>query len=421
MSNNNFDDGIEIPEAAPADFASQQTRKGLSPAVKFGIVIGGVFLVIGGSLLIGGAETSDATSVINVDADLDGTPGGAIQSESPRYQQLLEESNAQAAEDAAREGKTFILTPEKVLQPIDDLEAGRRIEDAVIEPVVVEPAPVAPPRPEPVVVQAPPAPAPAQTARPTPSGAVTAEEQENPYTSAMIGQMGALTPQVRPPSISIQTTGAAGKRAEEEARMAQANVDAAPLGDAEAEGEIIIPAGEVIYAETLTSTNSDLAGSPVLVELTTGEFRGARLIGEFNVNPSSDSMVVSFNTMTLPDGTSVEVSAFAVDGMSAEVAVASDVERRYLKRYGPILASAFITSYAEALAEPEQILTSIGDDTAVVQSPRTEEQSLYAGLGAAAGAIGGDLAANAPKGPKIILRDGWPIAVMFTTPVVAGN
>jgi hypothetical protein len=132
-------------------------------------------------------------------------------------------------------------------------------------------------------------------------------------------------------------------------------------------------------------------------------------------------MVVSFNSMTMEDGTSYEVTAFAVDGMTAEAAVASDVERRYMKRYGPILASAFITSYAEAMSEPEQILTSIGDETAVVQSPRTEKQSLIAGLGAAAGAIGADLTNNAPRGPKITLRDGWPIAVMFTTSVVAGN
>jgi intracellular multiplication protein IcmE len=418
----NPDEGVEIPEATPEDFGSQETKRGLSPAAKFTIVIGGVFLVIGASIFVGGNEVSDPTSSISVNADLDGTPGGAVQSDSPRYQELLEASNDQAAEAAAREGRTFIPTPERILRPIEDLEAGQRIED---EPEVVE-APVEPvvaPKPAPVVVQAPPAPPVAARPVPTTSQATTAEQQENPYAAAMLGQMSAIAGSNSRPSLSVKTTNVfdSDRQASDDAATVAASQAAQePIG-ATFTPEVLIPAGDIIYAETLTSTNSDLAGSPVLVELTTGEYRGSRVIGNFTVNEASDSMVIEFNTLTTADGDSYEISAFAVDGMTAEGAVASDVDRRYLSRYGPILASAFISSYAEARSTPEQTLATVGDETIVISGTQTVEESLYAGLGAAAEAIGSDLVANAPKGPKVILRDGWPIALMFTKSMVAGE
>ncbi|HDZ51499.1 hypothetical protein LCGC14_0112320 [marine sediment metagenome] len=419
---NNKDENVEIPEAEAEDFGSQRVKKGLSPAVKFGIVIGGVFAIIGGSMIMSSNEIVESGSTVaSVGGRLDSTPGGVIQSESPRYQQILEESNDEAADEAKRTGKTFIPTPERILQPIDDLEAGNRIEEEKI--IVAEPEPVVAPvvqEPAPRVVQAPPAP-PKPAARPSAASAKSAQQEENPYAAAMLSQMGSLAGRTGSASLNVVSVGSL----EEQQDVAVVSTDAAELAALQAAGSttdtVLVPAGEIIYAETLTSTNSDIQGSPVLVELTTGEYRGARLIGSFAVNQSSDSMVIQFSSMTLPDGSTVGVNAFAVDGMTAEAAVASDVERRYLKRYGPILASAFITSYAEARSEADQTLTSVGDDTVVIQGQRDTTQSLYAGLSAAAGAIGSDLETYAPKGPKVILRDGWPIAVMFTETVVAGN
>lgn len=426
MSTQVQDDNVEIPEAAPADFASKTARKGMSPPVKFGLLVGGGLAVIGLSVFFMGTSAVDPTSSIRVDANLDSTPGGVVQSDSPRYQQLLEESNDQASIDALREGRTFIATPESILQPIDDLQAGSRVEDGPIfaaRPVVEPEPPVAPvpERPQPVIVQAPPTPAAAP--RPTGRGSLSNEEQENPYVESIIRQMGALSPKVPSGTLTIAATGASERRnaAERELLGSQGGADGSGSASTgtDLSGEQIIAAGEIIYAETLTSTNSDLEGSPVLVELTTGEHRGARLIGSFTVNAASDSMVVEFSTMTTAAGETIAVSAFAVDGMTAEGAVASDVERRYLKRYGPILAAAFVTSYADAISTPSQTLTTIGEENAVIQELRSTEQALYAGLSAATSAIGADLTANAPRGPKIILRDGWPLAVLFTESVVA--
>jgi intracellular multiplication protein IcmE len=129
-------------------------------------------------------------------------------------------------------------------------------------------------------------------------------------------------------------------------------------------------------------------------------------------------MVVEFSSMTLPDGTSVPVSAFAVDGVSAETAVASDVNRRYISRYAPILAAAFITGYAGSAAQPDEQLVDIGDGSSIVTGTTTDKQNLYAGVAAASEAIGADLLQNAPKGPEIVLRSGWPVGIMFVEPVL---
>ena len=421
----NPEEGVEIPETEPGDFGSQKARASLSPAARFGLVIGGVFVLIGGAVYYSGQEIADPASAIDGSrADLDSTPGGRIQSESPRYQQLLEESNSQNSERAQREGRTFIPTPEEILRPIDDLEAGERIvepEEPEAPEAAQDPAPQPEPDPEPRVVSAPappPAPAPRQAPRP-PRAPGGGEGEENPFKDAIIGQMSSIETGVGRSGLAVQTVTTADADVATESRSTRA-IEGTESA-AGAEEEILIPAGEIIYAETRTSTNSDLAGSPVLVEVTSGEFRGARLIGGFTVNEASDKMVIEFTKMTMPDGTPHDVSAYAVDGFTAEAAVASDVERRYLQRYGPLLAAAFITSYAEGMSEPEQTLTAVGDETAIIQEPRTETQSLYAGLGAAADAIGSDLQANAPTGPKIILRDGWPLAVMFTDSMTDGQ
>ena len=426
----NFEETVEIPESAPEDFGSKSVKKGMSPALKFGVVIAGVFVVLGGSLVLGSKENADPTSSIDVNADLDATPGGEIQSESPRFQSLLEEANAEAAQSALEEKRTFIPTPERVLEPIDDLVAGTvedepEDDDPIVEPdpepetPIVKPTPVVTVPPAPVVQ-----PAPVANTQPAPTAPTTTEQQENPYTQSMIAQMGSMASlaavnnslQVR--STGREEEGLTGEAAAPEEGGTSQVVTDLMMDEAQ---DILIPAGQIIYAETVTSTNSDASGSPVLVELTTGEYRGSRLIGGFTVNDTSDGMVVEFSTMTLPDGTSVGISAYAVDGLTAETTVASDVDPRYLKRYGALLASSFITSFASAKADTEETITSIGDEIVVVDAATDAEQALYAGLSAAASAIGSDIASTAPSGPLVTLRDNWPLAILFMDPVTASN
>lgn len=432
----NIDYGVEIPDAEPQDFGSQQVRRSLSPALKFGIVIIGVFAIITASIFVGGSEISNPTSSISVNAELDSTPGGENQSNNPRYQKLLELSNQQEAANAIDAGINYIPTPENILQPIEDLEAGERVEDSVKdvedEDSVVD---VAAPPLAPVTVAPPPSPTKNRKAPVLLANNETQIGEENPYTSSMIRQMGAIGRSTSRPSLSIQTTNFY--------QRAEVNTDREDIGNQNtgnqnttaaavasqaqsftedgAAPEVMISAGDIIYGETLTSTNSDLLGAPILVELTSGEYRGSKLVGSFTVDNSSKSMVVQFSTLTTVEGNTYDITAFAIDGKTAEGAVVSHVERRYLQRYGPILASAFIASYSNALSDTVETITNIGEEVVVLSAAQTAKQARVAGLGAAAQAISGSLRANAPSGPKVVLREGWPIAVIFTVSLVAGT
>lgn len=415
MSDTNTpDDQIDIPEAEPQSFADQRAKKGMSPGLKLGILVGGVFTILGASFFLSGSAV-DPESAMRSAPNLNATPGGAVQAENPRFRELLEQANDQRADDALNRGETFIPVPEGQLEPLNRFDRADAGQAPETDPSLI----AAPPsqtteqrRIEPRVIEQRAIPAPGSTVSRPRIETTAPQNQQNPYSQAMIQQMGAITK-------AMTETGFMEVQDQPPPQLEETSLARGGSGDsepAEPAAEQVIAAGAILYAETLTSSSSDLPG-PVLVEVTTGPFKGSRLVGRFSTAESVDKMVVEFSSMTLPDGTSVPVAAFAVDGVSAETAVASDVNRRYISRYAPILAAAFITGYAASAAQPSQQVVSLGDGNSVVTEPSDARQNLFAGVAAASDAVGQDLVRNAPKGPEVILRSGWPIGVMFVEPV----
>lgn len=398
-----------------------EKRSGLSPALKVGAIASGVMAVVIGAFWFSGQSTQTAPSDIRRAPALDDTPAGQLQAESPRYMEILRESNDELAERALQQERSFVPRPENIPQPIRDLE---------INPIEIEPQPEPEPepevRPEPrrtltVAPPSPPPPTPVVTQVPGGGQQARAGGEENPYVSAMISNMSvvARAMEVRG-TMTVDTAGPPPVMRSNPNDMVVAEIpsdrgaDSAMMALA---APTLIPAGTILYGETLTSSSSDMQ-SPVLVEITAGEFRGSRLIGTFTTVENVERMVVQFSSMTLPDGTRVGVTAFAVDGRTAETAVASDVNRRYVARYAPILAATFISGTAEALARPRQEITVLGDGTqALVQDRSTTRESLFAGVGASANILAQDLARTAPRGPEIVLRSGWPMGILFVDPV----
>ncbi|MSU92020.1 hypothetical protein GE300_20915 [Rhodobacteraceae bacterium 2CG4] len=145
---------------------------------------------------------------------------------------------------------------------------------------------------------------------------------------------------------------------------------------------------------------------------------GIALFACLLLGKASGRMVVTFRSMTFADGNVYDIEAVAVDGKSAETAVASDVHRRYVARYAPILAATFISGFAQALAQPSQTVVGSGDSMQIVTDGSTTENALASGLAAASAAVASDIASTAPKGPKIILQAGWPIGILITDRVL---
>jgi intracellular multiplication protein IcmE len=366
-------------------------------------------------------ETPSSTSRA---ASLDSTPGGNVQQNSELYQESIQAMNAQRAERASELGVTSVPTPEAILKPIEDPVEIDEVEIAEDEPekkVAVTPtvvkrrvisAPKAAPAPQvqerkrvPIEKEKP---VEIQTANPN-------QEPENKYISLMSSQMGQLASSFAAKPMSVYSTQVEN---EDESNAVSGDQSEAKDTAAEEQADLIFRPGDVIYAETLTSVNSDME-SPVLVEVVSGEYKGARLVGSYVTDDASDRMVVTFTNMTLPDGNVLSVNAYAVDGTTAETAVASDVDRRYVARYAPIIAASFISGYASSAASTASTVVGTGDDATVSTTEASSEQSLYAGISSAASAVSTDIMANVPSGPKIILRDGFPIGIIFVDPVEA--
>ncbi|MXX88300.1 MAG: hypothetical protein F4213_08505 [Boseongicola sp. SB0677_bin_26] len=416
-------DDVDIPGDDPAPAPSADRRPFMSPAMRFGLLVVGVFAVIVLVVVRWGGESAIPESRVPGGPGIDSTPGGSVQAESPRFQQLLEQLNDEAAKQAMDEGTTFISTPEVVLEDI----APEEKKDAPEVPGVLAKTDAAAERPIErqlsAIVPPPDVPGVSGSAQVRPATPRTREEV-NPWTAAMISQIGSFP---RGPAVDSLTIGSTGwsPPEPEASRESVPSVEPVTLVSSEpgaddtdvapgTASQVIVPAGSVLYAETLVSVNSDLPESPVLAVVTTGDLRGSRLVGSFSVADGSRGMLVEFRSMTLADGTSIPVSAYAVDGITAEAAVASDVDGRFLQRYGAVLATSFLAGAAQALAEPTTGLQVTDEGVMLLTRERsTERQALYAGMGRAADMVVSDIQARTPKGPLVTLRSGWPLGVLF--------
>lgn len=132
----------------------------------------------------------------------------------------------------------------------------------------------------------------------------------------------------------------------------------------------LIKTGDIMFAVLDTSVNSDEPG-PILATIVTGRFKGAKLIGNFNLPSNADKMVISFNTMSVPSAPkTTSISAYAIDPNTARTALASYTNHHYLMRYGSLFASSFLEGFGNAFQSANTTVTIGG--TGGVQSTTVE-------------------------------------------------
>ena len=173
-----------------------------------------------------------------------------------------------------------------------------------------------------------------------------------------------------------------------------------------------VHAGQILYGSIVLATNS-FNNLPVIAQVDTGEFKGYRLVGGFDIAGDSDGLIMSFDRVVDLEGQEYSTSAIAVDGISGDGPVVSHIDQRILARYGPIMASAFISGLAQSASAPRTVmLNSFGNQT-VIQEEATMNKSIYAGISAASVQLQEDLARSIPRGPRIIVNAGHPIGILF--------
>lgn len=127
-----------------------------------------------------------------------------------------------------------------------------------------------------------------------------------------------------------------------------------------ATGRPIIKAGSILYAVLDTTVDSDYPDTPVMATIVQGQYKGAKLLGKLVLAKGQDKISLNFNLMDMEDWpTTKTISAFAIDPDTARTVMASEVDHHYLKRYGAMMATSFLSGYSSAVTQEGESTTGI--------------------------------------------------------------
>lgn len=186
----------------------------------------------------------------------------------------------------------------------------------------------------------------------------------------------------------------------------------------------LIKTGDVVFAVLDTAINSDEPG-PILATIVSGRFKGAKLIGSFNLPNNADKMVVNFNAMSIPGAPkTIPINAYAIDPNTARTAIASKADHHYLLRYGSLFASSFLEGFGNAFQSANTTVTiggTGGGDNITVQNGigRSALENAVIGL-ATVGKSWGQVTQQQFSRPTTVeVCSGTPLGILFTQDVIA--
>jgi len=408
-----FDDGF-------GDSKSTNTLADLwhnNAFVKIGVVLLAIAFVVILFIIFGGKEERPAGSSLNSPAELTQTPGSAEVSE--KIKNALEEENPRRLEDALRTSGSVVPMPvnaskgqipfeEDAREEEDPLDRWRRLQEQKVERAIAREPEAAPEEPE------------VDTRTP----AIQALSQ------AMSGQMQAILGNQTLEGAEVRRVADLEyleglQRAEEErleAERREREEAAAALGDGDgsrARGEILLPAGSIEYAQLLTEANTDVPG-PILAEIVTGPFQGARLVGTFE--ETYNYLTLNFDTVVL-DGVDYSVDAVAIDPKTTLPGVVTDINRRYFTRVVLPVAAEFIAGFADALGNSGVTTVTIAGDTVTESTSNDfdDDQQVALGVSRAGDELSEIFNEIQENNPQLLrVRAGTPIGILFVDSVTDG-
>jgi intracellular multiplication protein IcmE len=391
------------PELAGAATVNRSGRKRGSRVQTY-VVIGLLASAVGYVGYSMFKQSDLAPSRISRGPNVDATPAGQQQADSERYQQSLDAVNQQGAQTADQSGGSFLATPDEPLRNIDD------IRDVTKEPYPRQ-RPVAPANEVPTQR--------VENFTPDRRQAMTPDDYSdiNTLAGAMAAQAASLASQWSPKG-SVNTI-VLNQTLYKSPEQRQAEAEAARQAALSGNGGVVdganmlIKAGQILFARTVNASDSDTPG-PVVAEIfQRGPLYRARMLGSFQQNRNTNALIVEFSRLVMADGTEVPISAYAVDGAKGSIAVKSDVDHRWLARYGPRLAGAFISGLGETMSRPSQEIIIGNNSTTVVDRETELKDALYAGAGRVGDQLASEIEDMAPSGPLVKLGSGYTIGVLF--------
>lgn len=406
------------------DFGSQPQSRSLgevwrnNPMLKIVAVVVGVVVVVSALLFFGG-DQEKAPSMVSGAPAASEAPGGQV---SESYRSAVEQVNQQRLEEAVKTGESTMPIPVDTPQTdvikavdeeppvaIDDPLAQWRAASQQQSDQAFQPA--APNMGNPDQL--------GQNVPMRPVAVPPSPETIRALSTAMSNQMQGILARHGPTRQgSLKVTSDEYMKNTVRGKMEEAQLVAQTEGDTTVEEtqEILIPAGTIVYAQTLTESNSDAPG-PVLALLASGPLMGARSLGTFQ--KTEEFLTIRFYTVVV-NGVSLPINAVALDAKTTLPALATEVDHRYFKRIILPAAAAFIEGMGNAVAQSDTTSVIINGDTVTTETRDIDtEKEFYAGVGEAASEISDAVDEEADRTQTMIrVASGTPMGLLFLEPVI---
>jgi intracellular multiplication protein IcmE len=416
---NMIDDDLDLGDEGFDDFGKKgSTLADLwrdNPMVKVGGIAAGVVVIFGAIMMLGGGGAETPPSMLPAGNDVNAPP--ATMEISPAYRDEIIEQNERNLEKAIDTGESTLPTP--IDTPLDSLsiprdqqeeedplQRWRRLQEERMDRELANTQSLAPP------------------AAPQNAGPNEAVQQ---LAGLMAEQMQAIleSRSVGIPVQKIQITDPsyleelAAKKEAAAAKKAQLAAQAAGEGPVDPTlGKVLVPAGEILYAQLLTEANSDNPG-PVLAQIMVGPLAGSRILGDFEESEGVDVLTLSFDTVVI-DGESVDMDGIALDPNTSLPGLATEVDHRYLRRIAVPAAVTFIQGAAEAIANTGLTTVTINGESVAEETEESDtDQEIASGVEEAAAEVAEILEEEADDiETLIIIEAGTPFGLLLLEPII---
>lgn len=178
----------------------------------------------------------------------------------------------------------------------------------------------------------------------------------------------------------------------------------------------LIKAGTIIFAVLDTAVDSDYPDTPVMATVIQGEYKGAKLLGRMQkgAGPMQDKVSLTFNLMSMDRWPSNKsVTAFAIDPDTARTAIASGVDHHYMMRYGAIMATSFLSGYANAIMTAGSTSTTGVFGTTVARPELSPGNRLAVGLGQVGTTLGSAVQQYVNRAITVKVNAGVGLGILF--------
>lgn len=347
-----------------------------------------------------------------------GMQGGKLGTATPAYDELIGQGNAQAAEEAKKEGGSAIPTP----------RTG------------VETTPVGPadgqPQPQPMTPGVTTSTTPPQSADQMEQQRRQAwEQQVQARVAAMKGQLGkiekywSITPHQRYQVASVDggRTGQEGASSSTSASSV-VNPSAGANGSVSSAGTQLadstrpdINMGQMFYATLDFGINTDDPASASFVQATIrepGAFQGAKVLGALQEGDQYAKTVgIHFTQMKVPGETGTRaIDAWAVSPNTQRAALASNVNNHYLSRGFSTIVGSFLEGYSAALMQggrQQNVVATPNGSVIVQQDAYSDKQLMQVAVGNVGKNMSQVFAQSASRQRTVTVNPGADLGVWF--------